>query len=165
MIRIARLEDMDKILLIVKETIEDLQIEGNYQWDETYPTNLDFESDIKQASLYIYELEGDVAGFICINRNESEAYQGLPWRSKGDAVVIHRFAVKRPYQRQQIGTKLVEYAERFTKNKGINYLKVDTNSKNTRMNALFKKLDYQYIGTIQLRNVEAEFNCYDKILE
>ncbi len=165
MIRIARYEDLDQILNIIKETIEDLTEQGNFQWSETYPTENHMKEDIKKASLYIFEKNNEVAGFICLNKHEDIAYKPLPWRKKGEAIVIHRFAVKRCYQRQKIGTKLIEFAENFARNKGIYYLKVDTNSKNIRMNALFKKMGFVFIGTIHLRNLTDPFNCYDKVLE
>ncbi len=164
MIRIARYDDLDQILIIVKETIKDLQSQGNFQWSEEYPTKANFENDIKQANLYIYEINNDVTGFICINKQEDIAYKPLSWNKLGEAIVIHRFAIKRSYQRQKIATKLIEYAERFAENKGINYIKVDTNSKNTRMNALFKNLKFQFIGQIYLRDLKVPFNCYDKII-
>ena len=165
MIRIARYEDLEQILVIVKETIDDLQSQGNYQWSESYPTKENFENDIKQAKLYIYENNNEVAGFICINKNEDQTYKSLSWRKDTEAIVIHRFAVKRSYQRQKIATKLIEFVENFSKNKSINYIKVDTNSKNVKMNALFNKLGFEFIGTVNLRELEDVFNCYDKILD
>ncbi|HEY8364139.1 MAG TPA: GNAT family N-acetyltransferase [Haloplasmataceae bacterium] len=165
MIRIARLGDIEEIMTIVAETIEDMRKEGNCQWSTTYPTKSHFEEDIKNNNLYIYEKNNEVAGFICISNTEDNAYQPLSWRKSQKAIVIHRFAVNRKYQRQSIGTKLVEFAEQLSRNKGINYVKVDTNSKNIRMNNLFQKLGFVFIGQITLRNLPDKFNCYDKILE
>jgi len=109
MIRIARNEDLDSIIGILKETIEDLHNEGNYQWNEDYPLRTHFEADIKNTCLYVAEVNNEVAGFICINTDEDLAYQPLPWRKEGLAIVIHRFAIKRSYQRQKIGTKLIDF--------------------------------------------------------
>jgi ribosomal protein S18 acetylase RimI-like enzyme len=163
-IRIARTDDLDQIMTIVKETIEDLNKEDNRQWSEEYPNRDHFSEDIKNNQLYIFEKEGKVAGFICLNTQEDEAYRGLPWRLEETALVIHRFAVSKEKQRQSIGTKLVEYAERFALNKNIKYLKVDTNSRNSRMNQLFRKMNFEFIGQINLRDLESKFNCYDKII-
>lgn len=165
MIRIARYDDIEQILNIVKETIEDLQKEGNYQWGDDYPTKEYFLEDIKNASLYIFERNNEVAGFICLNKQEDEAYKKLNWQKQGEAIVIHRFAVKRSYQNQRIGSKLLEFAENLARNKGINYLKVDTNSKNKKMNAFFQKHGFKFVGQIYLRKVPDPFNCYEKVLE
>lgn len=165
MIRIARKEDIDQIMAIVHETIEDLNQEGNYQWDDKYPTEARFLEDINNNHLYIVESEDKVAGFICMNQEEDEAYQTLEWRLDKPALVIHRFAIKRDKLRQGLGTKLVEFAIRFARNKGLNYVKVDTNSKNSRMNRLFQKLGFNYVGQVRLRHVEDPFNCYDYIIE
>lgn len=165
MIRIARYDDIEQILNIVKETIEDLQNDGNYQWGDDYPTKEHFLEDIKIASLYIFERNNEVAGFICLNKLEDEAYKSVNWQKENEAIVIHRFAVKRSYQNQRIGSKLLEFAENLARNKGINYLKVDTNSKNRKMNAFFQKHGFKFVGQINLRKVPDPFNCYEKVLE
>lgn len=164
MIRKARLDDIEEILQIVSETIEDMRKEGNPQWNETYPTKEHFSKDINSGHLYIYEINKELAGFICINNIENKEYKNLVWSQNKQALVIHRFAVKRKYQRQKIGTKLMLFVEKYAREKSINYIKVDTNSTNIRMNALFKKLDYHFVGTIYMRNLDKEFNCYEKIL-
>lgn len=165
MIRIARREDINQIMAIVQETIEDLSKEGNVQWSDEYPMEEHFLNDISNNQLYIFETGDRVAGFICINTDEDVAYQGVNWRKNEPAIIIHRFAVKRDNQNGGIGTRLLEYAFRFARNKGLSYVKVDTNSKNSRMNRLFQKMGFELVGQIQLRNISDLFNCYDKILE
>ena len=164
MIRIARYEDLSEIMIIVKETIEDLQNEGNYQWSDNYPSYEQFETDIKHAELYVDVENNEVAGFICINKKADLAYELVKWTFNLEAIIIHRFAVKRKYQRMHIGTKLIEFVEEFALNNGVSYLKVDTNSKNRRMNAFFKYHNFNFIGTIHLRGLKDEFNCYEKKL-
>ena len=165
MIRIARMEDLDQIMAIVKETVEDLKSENNFQWSDIYPNIDHFIQDIKNNDLFIYDKENQVAGFICINQKQDEAYKGLPWQSNKAAIVIHRFAIKRDNQRQKIGSKLLEYTEGFARNKGIYYIKVDTNTNNYRMNKLFEKNKFNFVGTIHLRDLIDKFNCYDKVLQ
>lgn len=164
MIRKARIDDIKDILEIVSETIEDMRKEGNPQWNETYPIKEHFLEDINNGHLYVYEINKEVRAFICINEIENKEYQHLVWGQNKQAVVIHRFAVKRKYQRQKLGTKLMLYVEKYAREKGLYYIKVDTNSTNKRMNALFNKLGYRFVGTIYMRNLVKEFNCYEKIL-
>ena len=165
MFRLAIIEDLDQIMAIVKETIEDLNKEGNFQWGDGYPNINVFKEDIKNHSLYVYLNNSEVVAFICLNHKEDLAYKEVTWNKQEKAFVIHRFAVKRAFQRQKIGSKVIHWVEEYAKRNQIYYLKVDTNSKNIRMNALFKKMGFQYVGSIQLRNVKTVFNCYDKIIE
>ena len=117
MIRKARLDDIEEILQIVSETIEDMRKEGNPQWNETYPTKEHFSKDINSGHLYIYEINKELAGFICINNIENKEYKNLVWSQNKQALVIHRFAVKRKYQRQKIGTKLMLFVEKYARKK------------------------------------------------
>ena len=40
-----------------------------------------------------------------------------------------------------------------------------TPTQNSRMNRLFPKLGFNYVGQVRLRHVEDPFNCYDYIIE
>ena len=93
MIRKANMNDLESIMQIIKSTVEEMKTYNNTQWDENYPLEKDFVSDIKKQDLYIYEVDGEVAGFICLNYEEPEEYLGLNWSSNKKAMVIHRMAV------------------------------------------------------------------------
>lgn len=93
MIRKANMNDLESIMKIIKSTVEEMKTYNNTQWDENYPLEKDFVSDIKKQDLYIYEVDGEVAGFICLNYEEPEEYLGLNWSSNKKAMVIHRMAV------------------------------------------------------------------------
>lgn len=162
MIREATLSDISSIMEIIRETIKELHSYGNYQWDDSYPTKKDFLEDINQGDLYVVEKDGNVAGFVCINRIEPVEYQGVNWCSNQEALVIHRMAVNRKYRKEGIGQKLVKHAEKLGAERGIKYLKTDTYSMNNKAQGLFKKCGYNYVGNIQFRNLNKDFYCYEK---
>lgn len=52
MLRLATMQDLTRIMAIVQATVMEMHAYGNYQWDEVYPTEQDFASDITQGDLF-----------------------------------------------------------------------------------------------------------------
>lgn len=163
MIRKAKINDLDKIMEIIKLTVEEMISYNNTQWDENYPQSKDFMEDIKKEDLYVKDVNGEIYGFICVNYMEPEEYKGLNWSSKEKAMIVHRMAVNPKFRNQGIGIQLMQFAEKLARENNIKYLKTDTYSINIKMNSLFKKCGFQYIGEMTFLGKEKLFYCYDKI--
>jgi len=161
MIRKAVLEDIDQIMDILDKTKSEMHIYNNFQWDENYPTKEDFINDIKKENLYCIEIEKSIAGFVCANTTEPSEYNGLNWSSTKMAMVIHRMSVNPEYRQRGIGTKLMKFVESVAIKDNIEYLKTDTYSLNVKMNNLFKKCGYNFIGEMNFLGKEKPFYCYD----
>ncbi|MEW9096972.1 MAG: GNAT family N-acetyltransferase [Clostridiaceae bacterium] len=165
MIRKAANEDLKAIMKIIKETIVEMHSYNNYQWDENYPQEKDFEDDIKKGDLYVIEKEGELVGFACINKEEPIEYNGLNWSLNEDVFVVHRMAVSSSHRQMGIGTELINFADELALKNNIKYLKTDTYSLNTKMNAFFKRSGYDLIGEMSFLGKEKPFYCYERILE
>ena len=164
MIRKATKQDLEAIMEILKESVDIMNQENNFQWDSAYPRRENFIDDIEKDSLYVTERDNKVAGFICINEIEPEEYATVTWSSQHPCMVAHRMAV-RPNQRNTgVGTELMNYTEQLARDRGIYYLKTDTNSRNTKMNALFRKCGYTLAGEMSFRGRPEPFYCYEKHL-
>ncbi|WFD11075.1 GNAT family N-acetyltransferase [Tepidibacter hydrothermalis] len=163
--RKASLNDLDTIMGIIKETVKDMNSSDNYQWDNNYPNKNTFENDINNETLYIKEIDGDIAGFICVDYNEAKEYDELDWSLNEKAAVIHRMAVNPKFRRRGIGTKLINFAKEISIDKNINHIKTDTHSSNDKMDNLFKKCGFNPIGTVKFQGKEDTFICYENILK
>ncbi|WP_246615311.1 GNAT family N-acetyltransferase [Clostridium thailandense] len=162
--RKASIEDTKEIMEIIKETIAEMRTYNNTQWDESYPQEKDFINDIKREELYVTERDGKIVGFVCINKVEPDEYDELNWSLKEVCMVVHRMAVNPNYRRSGIGTELMKFADELALANNIKYLKTDTYSINTKMNALFKKCGYDLVGEMRFLSREKPFYCYEKIL-
>lgn len=165
MVRKASMEDIVNIMKIINRTIEEMHSYNNDQWDENYPRKEDFINDIEKKNLFVLEREEKLGGFVCINKVEPVEYERLNWTLDEDAAIIHRMAVNPDYRRIGIGTELLKFAAEFALKNNIRYLKTDTYSVNTKMNSLFKKCGYSFIGEINFLRKDKPFNCYEKILQ
>lgn len=165
MIREANLNDVDRIMDIVKQIIVEMGESGNTQWDENYPKAEDFKKDVEEGCLYVDEFEGDLIGFICINETEPEEYKNINWTSDEKALIMHRMGVNPEYRGKGKGKNLIRYAENLAMRNDIMYLKTDTNSKNEKMNGLFKTMGFKFVGEMEFLGKKDLFNCYDLKLD
>lgn len=163
MIRNATENDLDKIMEIINITIKNMEIEGNNQWDETYPNRDIFIKDIKNNHLYLIE-EEDIKGVICLNYIEADEYKNINWSLENKALVIHRMAVNSKFRNQGIGSKLLEFAKNLAKENNIKIIKTDTYSKNIKMDNLFRKLNFKQIGVVNFNGKEKDFFCYENLI-
>ena len=164
MIRKAAKEDLAEIMKIIKATVEEMKTYGNTQWDESYPQEKDFNRDINSGDLYVDERDGEVAGFICVNQVEPVEYEELDWSSKEKAMVVHRMAVNPKFRRKGIASGMMKFADELANSRGIRYMKTDTYSVNPKMNALFVKCGYKFVGEMSFLGKEKPFNSYEKFL-
>jgi GNAT superfamily N-acetyltransferase len=149
---------------IIRETITEMHSYGNTQWDENYPKEKDFLMDIQEGDLYVSERNGILVGFACINKIEPAEYTGLLWSIQEPAMITHRMAVSPAYRRSGIGTELMNFADEFALKNNVQYLKTDTYSINTKMNALFVKCGYKWVDKMNFLGKEKPFYCYEKVL-
>lgn len=164
MIRLAALEDLPSIMAIVRDTVGVMIEEGSTQWDENYPTPAHFTSDIAAGSLSVYEREGEVVGFVCLNTEEPASYKDLSWPVEGPALVLHRIAISVAARRQGVGSSLMEFAEQLARDNGAVALRCDTYSLNPNMNRMFTKRGYIFVGEMHQRGRPLPFNVYVKAL-
>lgn len=165
MIRKAAAADIPALLDILRACVQAMQAEGNDQWDESYPQRKDFLADIAEETLFVFEQDRSVAGFVCINRLEPAAYAELSWSLGNDYLVLHRLAVSPLRQKSGIAWELLRFAEDLAREQQILYLKTDTNSMNRKAQGLLKKSGYRYVGEVRFRHKEKPFYCYEKLLE
>lgn len=163
MIRKAKKEDIEAIMKMVQEAIALMNEEGNSQWDETYPLAEDFYKDMEEETLYVFD-DGKVKGVVCINRDQPAEYEPVAWKQDKEAIVIHRMAVSAESRGQGIAKQFMKFAEEKAGELGTGYIRTDTNSKNSRMNAMFQSLGYEKSGIINFRNNPNDFYCYEILL-
>lgn len=163
MMRLAKLEDIQQIMFIIRSTISEMRTYNNIQWDEAYPQENDFINDIQEGTLYVSERAGQLVAVMCVNNVEPEEYQGLNW-SSDKALVIHRMAVDSKHRRKGIGLEMMKFAEELAHQKNTDYLKIDTNSLNEKMKALFMRCGYSLIGEMSFMGKETPFYAFEKKL-
>jgi GNAT superfamily N-acetyltransferase len=184
-VRKANENDVDSIMNIVSKVVPMLNEEGNYQWNNTYPLKENFLKDIENRNLYVacqihtkegsdleqtsqHDVSEGILGFIAITTDQAPEYAPVNWNNEFNvAIVPHRLGVSPFIHGKGVAQLLMKHVEVVARERNILCIRTDTNILNHRMQHIFTKLDYSYIGNIFFNKGQygkLEFKCYQKLL-
>ncbi len=164
MLRKAAINDLHKVMYVVDEVKEDMNSQGNDQFDDNYPREEHFRDDIENESLFVKCIGIDIAGVICVNNKEFTDYEKFNWSKKTSSTVFYRLVVNKSYRRKGIARELVSLAEDISRMQGLNYIKGATYEINKPMISLFENLNYNFVGKSYVDNKKYPFYYYEKLL-
>ncbi|WP_197046613.1 GNAT family N-acetyltransferase [Oceanobacillus salinisoli] len=165
MIRLATSKDLNTIATTAEKTVKVMKAEGSDQWDETYPTIHHFSEDIKHSSLFIYEVDSIIYGFITAVQNIAKEYNNLNWSLSNDEVgTFHRLIVDPERRKTNVASELIKFVEGHFQKLGLRGMKIDTYSINEKAQRLFTRLGYEKVGEYYMEERELPFLGYEKEL-
>lgn len=164
-IRLATHRDIPALLGLLKRVVPLMQQAGNFQWDDTYPNEAIFSDDIAKQQLWVAEINEELAGVSAITTDQEPTYAEVGWDIAEPAIVTHRLAVDPAFRGQGVAKALLLQADEVAGQRGIQILRVDTNTQNQVTQRLFPNLGYIYAGEIGLDfRPGLRFFCYEKRL-
>lgn len=116
-----------------------------------YPTQKTAESALARGDLFVLENEWGIAGAAIINQSQCDGYETADWRYPAadcEVMVLHTLVIAPHASGRGYGKAFVDFYEQYARNQGCRYLRMDTNIKNARARAMYKKLGYREIGVI-----------------
>ncbi|WP_338868242.1 GNAT family N-acetyltransferase [Spirosoma sp. SC4-14] len=164
-IRLATITDLPALLNLVKRVVPLMHQSGNFQWDTQYPNETVFSQDIAKAQLWVADIDGHLAGVAAMTEDQEPEYAQVGFDLNQRAVVTHRLAVDPSFQGRGIAAALLTQAEQLARDRGVQFLRIDTNSENQVTQKLFPKMGYQFAGEITLSfRPGLRFLAYEKQL-
>ena len=155
MIRLAKKEDLNKILEIYKIAREFMKNTDNpNQWGDNYPSQQIILEDILLNQLYVFVEENEILGAFVYFNGIEPTYNKIDgaWKDDSPYGVIHRVAnsgkIKGMVQ------KIVEFSNN-------NHLRIDTHKDNLVMQHVLEKNGFYPCGIIYLSN-GSERIAYEK---
>lgn len=165
-IRPATLNDVEPIMHLIAGVVPLMRAAGNFQWSDDYPNAQVFKADIAAGQLWVAEIDGQIAGVTAITTDQYPEYAEAGLDISQEAIVTHRLAVSVNHRKQGVAAALLKQAEIVAAKRGINILRIDTNSNNKATRLLFPKVGYEFAGEIGLNfRPNLRFYCYEKILQ
>ena len=166
-IKLAKLDDLDRVKEIAEACAEKM-IENNiFQWNEKYPSKEIFREDIKNNALFVARINSEIVGCVMFSSYKDDVYKNVKWISEdSNNLYIHRLAVHPKFQKKGIARKMMDYAEAFAKSKNHKSIRLDTFSKNQRNNKFYKLRGYTKLEDVFFPNQsEFPFHCYEKLID
>ncbi|GAA3728549.1 GNAT family N-acetyltransferase [Salinicoccus jeotgali] len=164
MIRQAEKKDLTRVMEIKEAVVPLMVAAGNTQWSSEYPNAQRFNRDIESGTLYVYESDEEIAGFVVVDDEHPKPYEEISWEVEASqAKAMHRMAVDPGVQGQGIARKMMEAIAEVLEQQGIKGIHTDTSLENERMQKQFERNGYHYRGKLHLDdNIEDWYIAYEK---
>lgn len=153
MFRKATTDDIDRINEIYNE-LHDAEENGEVTigWVRgIYPTRASAEVAVAADDMFVEEVDGTVVAAARINKSQVPEYAKANWtvNAPGDMVmVLHTLVVSPKIKGNGYGTAFVAFYEKYARENGCPYLRMDTNEKNSAARSLYKKLGYTEVSIV-----------------
>ena len=113
-----------------------------------YPTAETAEAALARGDLFVLE-DGEIFGAAIINQRQVDAYSGAPWEYESDRVcVLHTLVISPRVSGKGYGSAFVSFYEKRAADHDLPELRMDTNARNLKARALYKKLGYKEIAVV-----------------
>jgi len=168
-IRLSKIEDIQKIMIVINDAKSYLAAQNIDQWQNGYPNTAQVENDIKKGESYVLvNDENLVLATAMFTLRKEPTYKKViegNWLVSEEEIygVIHRMAIKKEYRKFGLATLLFNEFHQKLKVKDVQSLKIDTHEDNLGMQSLLKKLGYVYCGIIYT-NYNAKRLAFEKIV-
>lgn len=163
-LRVATVADLPIVMKITNQAKALLKAEGINQWQMGYPSEVDFENDMKEEHLFIAMIDDQAVGFIALIDGLDQAYQVIEngaWiNNEAPYYTIHRVAVDSEASGQKIGERMIRagVVKSFELDPTAHSVRVDTHPENTRMqHILTNKIGFVQAGHIFINDGELRY--------
>lgn len=154
-IRKGTKDDIDAVSTLYNEVCDYLQTHINYPgWRKgIYPDRQDAERGIGEDSLFVAEVDGEIAGTFILRHQPEAGYALADWKNElsySDIFVVYTLAVSPRFSCRSIGERLMEFILSYAAQQGIKDVRLDVYEKNTPAIRLYEKLGFGYVDTVDL---------------
>jgi ribosomal protein S18 acetylase RimI-like enzyme len=163
---IAAPDDLDAIMELFNHCIVDMQNKSIDQWGAFYPTQEIVKKDIKEESLYLLEIEGEIAGVVTLNEEADPLYSTVQWLADNKKpLIVHRLAVAPTFQGRGYACMMMQWVEEYAKSHDYTSIRLDAYQGNPAAIALYENNEYAKTGEVIFPRRSLPFNCYEKVLD
>ncbi|SHE59021.1 GNAT family N-acetyltransferase [Dysgonomonas macrotermitis] len=151
----GKIADIDSLEALYNDLNDHFAITTNYPgWiKHIYPIRETAIEGINEGTLFVATEDEIIAGSIILNHTPEEAYNQVNWLIDADykdVLVIHTLVVHPSFFRKNIAHSLMEFAKQYAMEHSIKSVRLDVSINNKPAIALYEKMGYQYIGTVDL---------------
>lgn len=151
-IRLAKVEEYDKVLAFYYDTIDMLKdSEFNSLWKkDVYPSNAYIRESIEKGELWVYEMDGRIISGMVLNHDCNDGYRDIKWPTKAEkneVYVIHAFGVLPSIHGKGIGSQMLKNAIAYSADNSVKVIRLDVLSDNIPAVRLYTKNGFSYVDT------------------
>ena len=158
MIRKANVQDIPKITAIFDQlhTAEELGHSTTGWLRGIYPTEDVAAAGVRAGDMIVVEEDGEVCAAARINQEQCEEYAQITWEFEAreeQVLVLHTLVVSPRTQGRGCARQILAHYEQEARDRNCTALRIDTNFRNQRARAMYRKYGYRESGV-----VDCDFN-------
>lgn len=151
----ATQSDINELETLYNNLNDYLDTNVNYSgWIKgVYPIRETAVKGIEGNNLFVLRIDNSIAGSIILNHDPEKAYDEVEWGVDAgykEIFVIHTLVVSPEYIQQGVGCKLMTFAHEYALKQNMKSIRLDVSINNMPAIALYEKLGYKYMGTVDL---------------
>ena len=138
--------------------------QGFMQWTDSYPNPDTIRDDIQNGTGYVVKVDGEIAGYMCIDFAGEPAYRVIEgrWHAEGPYAVVHRMSFSRKFRGRGLTGKTFPLIESLCLQRQVRIIRIDTGLPNQRMQHILEKNGFCQCGIVYYQN--GQRIAYDKVL-
>ena len=116
-----------------------------------YPERETAEAALTRGDLFVQEQNGEIVGTAILNQTQVDSYAEANWRydaPDSEVMVLHTLVIDPDTAGKGFGKQFVAFYEDYARQNGCRCLRMDTNSRNARARAMYRKLGYREAGIV-----------------
>lgn len=160
----AKEHEAERCFEIIDEGRRFQREQGFVQWTDDYPNMDTIRRDVAERTGYVLKADGVIAGYMCIDFSGEPAYQEIEgaWRADRAYAVVHRMAFSGEFRGMGLVDTAFGLIEDLCLERGVGYIRVDTDFPNKRMQHILDKNGFVQCGVIVFQG--SGKLAYDKLL-
>lgn len=139
--QLATLEDVDDLVVIIRDLSRWLKTKGIHQWSESFRHEV-LEKEISRGELYVVREHGQVIATVALSTEAGELWDHVT----ENAVYLHRLAIPRSRSGGKLGEALMAWAESEARKQGASLLRLVCDASNAFLPPYYRKLGYRSQG-------------------
>ncbi len=95
-VRLATKDDLDAVVMLLRDCIADMRQAGIDQWDDIYPSDETLLTDIRAGTMHLgFQDRETLVGALVLNEFQSAEWSNAQWTITGVPILVaHRLMVK-----------------------------------------------------------------------
>ena len=110
------------------------------------------ETEIAEHRQFKMLMNNEVVCIWAITFNDEQIWEE---RNRDSAIYIHRIATNPDFRGRNFVSKIVDWAKEYAKEKGIQFIRLDTLGNNTRLIKHYKNAGFDFLGMFDLKNTDS----------
>lgn len=150
---LAGKEHLNDLCRISEQAKAQLKGMGVNQWQKGYPSQADWEEDIKNKTAWVAVEKGRVLGVFMLMTTPEESYDEIEggWLADIPYASLHRVCVADECKGTGVAGALFERSFEMARQMGFRSMRIDTHPDNTSMLRALEKSGFVRCGTIILK--------------